>query len=251
MNILLTNDDGIDGEGLTVFAESLRGRTYHTVYVIAPDTNRSGVSQAISFLSNPLRLDKHGPDTWACSGTPADCVMLGVMGALPVKPDIVVSGINAGANIGTDILYSGTAGAARQAGLYRIPGIALSLAGKAPFCWQETANFAADHLEEFAGMWREDLFINVNMPNIPHFKGMISTFPCIRRYKDSLEIFTSQDGRVCCFVNFGDLTGKPEEGSDGDAIAQGLVSVSQIYIHPIVRQETGNAPNYPGIALKP
>jgi 5'-nucleotidase len=249
MNILLTNDDGIDGEGLTAFAACLRDKTGHSVYVIAPDTNRSGVSQAISFLSDPLRLIERGPNTWSCSGTPADCVMAGILGALPVKPDLVVSGINAGANIGTDILYSGTAAAARQAGLYHIPAVALSLAGKTPFYWKETITFAVAHLEEFAEQWQEDVFINVNFPNVPRIEGIVSAFPALRRYEDSLEIVASQEGRKYCFVNFGNILTKAEPGSDGDAIARNMASVSPVFIHPVVRRDQcPGAPEYASVA---
>ncbi|MDR2535868.1 MAG: 5'/3'-nucleotidase SurE [Treponema sp.] len=252
MNILLTNDDGITGEGLIAFAARLREQKEHSVYVIAPDTNRSGVSQAISFLSNPMRLTECSANTWACSGTPADCVMLGVLGGLPVKPDLVVSGINAGANIGTDILYSGTAAAARQAGLYHIPAVALSLAGKAPFYWEETVAFAADHLEEFAGLWRKNIFINVNIPNTPDPKGIVTTFPCIRRYEDSLDIVTARDGRKYCFVNFGEVVTNAEAGSDGEAVARNMVSVSPVFIHPVVqRDQCAGVPDYAGVVPRP
>ncbi|MDR2485419.1 MAG: 5'/3'-nucleotidase SurE [Treponema sp.] len=252
MNILLTNDDGIDGEGLLTFAARLRERKEHTVYVLAPDTNRSGVSQAISFLSGPMRLTGRSANTWVCSGTPADCVMLAVLGALSVKPDLVVSGINAGANIGTDILYSGTAAAARQAALYRIPAVALSLVGRAPFYWEETAAFAADHLEEFAGLWRVDTFINVNIPNTLDIRGIATTFPSLRRYQDNLEMFKTQDGRKYCLVNFGDIITQPEPGSDGDAVARNMVSVSPVFIHPVVRRDQcAAAPEYAGVAPRP
>ncbi|MDR2517854.1 MAG: 5'/3'-nucleotidase SurE [Spirochaetaceae bacterium] len=252
MNILLTNDDGIDGEGLVSFAEGLRRRAEHKVYVLAPDTNRSGVSQAISFLAGPLRLSERGERSWACSGTPADCVMLAVLGALPVKPDLVVSGINAGANIGTDILYSGTAAAARQAALYGIPAIALSLVGKPPFYWKETVDFAVERLGWLAGLWRADTFINVNIPNAPKTGGVATTFPSLRRYEDSLELFQSRDGRKYGLVNFGDIITKPEAGSDGDAVARNLVSVSPVFIHPVVRHDQCPcAPEYAGVSPRP
>ena len=252
MNILLTNDDGIDGEGLVSFAASLRNQGEHRIYVLAPDTNRSGVSQAISFLAGPLRLSERGEHAWACSGTPADCVMLAVLGALPVTPDLVVSGINAGANIGTDILYSGTAAAARQAALYGIPAVALSLVGKPPFYWKETVDFAVERLMWLAGLWRADTFINVNIPDVPKVAGIATTFPSLRRYEDNLELFEAQDGRKYGLVNFGDIITKPEAGSDGDAVARNLVSVSPVFIHPVVRRDQcAFAPEYAGVAPRP
>jgi 5'-nucleotidase len=253
MNILLTNDDGIDCEGLLKFAAILREQKEHRVYVLAPDTNRSGVSHSISFMKGPLRLSRYAEDMWSCSGTPADCVSMIVLGALPFKPDIVVSGINAGANVGTDIIYSGTAAAARQAGLYHIPGVALSLVGNAPFYWEEAALFAAAHLEEFAALWEDDIFINVNFPNMPGQPlGMVSTFPCQRRYHDSVSVFDAPDGRKYCFTNAGDISVKPEPGSDWDAVSRNLVSISPVFIHPVaLRDQRGKALKYTGVDPDP
>jgi 5'-nucleotidase len=133
MNILLTNDDGISSPGLLLLAEALRKNSPHRIFVLAPDTDRSGYSHSIRFLWDPIKIASRGPDTWACSGSPADCVIMAMMGALPFKPDLVLSGINRGANLGTDLIDSGTAAAARQAGLGNIPGIAFSLAGRGEF----------------------------------------------------------------------------------------------------------------------
>ncbi|MDR2370368.1 MAG: 5'/3'-nucleotidase SurE, partial [Treponema sp.] len=104
MTILMTNDDGISSPGLDLLAAALR-REGHRVFVLAPDRNRSGVSHSISFLSGPIRLKKRGEDTWSCEGLPVDCVTTALLGGLPGLeglPDMLVSGINRGANIGTD-----------------------------------------------------------------------------------------------------------------------------------------------------
>jgi 5'-nucleotidase len=178
--------------------------------------------------------------------------MLAVLGALSVTPDLVVSGINAGANIGTDILYSGTAAAARQGALYGIPSVALSLVGKPPFYWKETVDFAVERLGWLAGLWRPDTFINVNIPNIPRPDGIATTFPSLRRYKDNLELFHTRDGKKYGLVNFGDIVTKAEPGSDGDAVARNLVSVSPVFIHPVVRQDLCiSAPAYAGVSPRP
>jgi 5'-nucleotidase len=238
MNILLTNDDGIDSEGLLCLAKALRERTDHSVYVLAPDSNRSGVSHSISFLREPLKIVERSLNTWACSGNPADCVQAAVQGALSFKPDLVISGINQGANIGTDLIYSGTAGAARQAGLNAIPGIALSLAGRGTeeFYWESAAAFAVEHLEEFRALWREDIFINVNIPNNPVGPGgMIPTFPSVRQYIDTFSLTHTLDGRLYCFLDISRVETLPEEGSDWDAISRNLVSVSPVFLYPVVR----------------
>jgi 5'-nucleotidase len=250
MNILLTNDDGIGCEGLLRLAEELRSQNRHKIYVLAPDSDRSGVSQAIS-LKKPLRLKAHGPDTWVCSGTPADCVILASMGGLPVKPDLLISGINAEPNLGTDIVYSGTAAAARQGALNHIPSIALSLAGFThPLYWETAVSFAVTRLDELIRLWTEDIFINVNIPNIPEEPaGMAVTFPARRQYDDNLVSFDAPDGYTYCFVNPGPSKCKNDPGSDWEAVFRNQVSVSPIYLHPAVRLDRcAAAPPYEGVA---
>jgi 5'-nucleotidase len=250
MNILLTNDDGIGCEGLLLLAETLRAAPRnpgHAVFVLAPDGERSGVSQSITLNGNAIRLRDRGNNVWTCSGTPADCVMVAVLGGLApegfVKPDLVVSGINAGANLGTDLIYSGTAAAARQAALHGIPAIAFSLVieeaerSGGPICWEAAAAFAGDHLEELASLWKEDTFINVNIPNSPDFPQVPEiTFPCRRRYGDAVVGFDAPDGSRYCFIAGGSISTEEEPGSDGDAIFRNRVSVSPVYIHPVVRR---------------
>lgn len=252
MNILLTNDDGIECEGLLLLASALRKKSGYNVWIIAPDSNRSGVSHSISFSTPPLKLTDRGGHNWSCSGTPADCVMMAVLGFLPVKFDLIVSGINVGANMGTDIIYSGTAAAARQAALHGYAAVALSLEGKPPFYWEETAAFAAENIEQFAALWKPDTFINVNFPNIPDVKETVITYPSRRRYNDSLEIFKAKDGKQYCFVNFGDIITKPEHGSDEEAVTSNKVSASPVFIHPVVRRDLCDcAPSYAAVDPRP
>ena len=133
MTILLTNDDGIQAKGINVIAERLI-KDGHEVYVVAPDSNRSAVSHHIT-IWNVNTLKNQGENRWSCSGYPSDCVCVGLESNLfDFKFDVVVSGINQGANMGTDIIYSGTCGAARQAVLNGVPGIALSVD---PLVWSE------------------------------------------------------------------------------------------------------------------
>ncbi|MDR3303924.1 MAG: 5'/3'-nucleotidase SurE [Treponema sp.] len=250
MNLLLTNDDGIDGAGLQKLATLLRAQKRNNVYVLAPDTNRSGASHSISFLSNPIRLTPHGADTWSCSGTPVDCVIMALLGALRVSIDLVVSGINVGANMGTDLLYSGTAAAARQATLFHVPSVAFSLDGNSPFYWDEAAAFAVQHLDEFAALWKDDVFINVNIPNSPAPDGTAMTFPSLRDYHDSISLYDTPDGKRYCFAIAGDITAAIDAGSDHDAVLRNLVSVSPVYVHPVIRADPGKAaPAYASVAL--
>ena len=238
MNILLTNDDGIRSEGIQKLAQILRSRENHRVFVIAPDVNRSGVSHALSLFNGPIKLSAIGEDTWSCSGYPVDCVLAALKGALAEKPDLVISGINRGANLGTDIIYSGTASAARQASLSGVPAIALSLAGDGPFYWDMAVSWSADNLEKLLTYWREQTFVNVNIPNAPLYpEGMVTSWPAAKRYRDSLSIVHTQDGNRWCFLNAAEDTAVPETGSDCDIISRKLVSVSSVYNYPAVMRE--------------
>jgi 5'-nucleotidase len=234
MNILLTNDDGIESPGIRLLAEALRKDASRRVYILAPDSDRSGYSHSIRFLWNPIKISPRGPDAWACSGTPADCVIMALMGALPFKPDLVVSGINRGANLGTDIIYSGTAAAARQASLGNVPAVALSLAGRGEFYWDMAVSWAADHLDELRRAWIADTFINVNIPNSPGGPlGTADTVPARMLYSDRLINFAAPGGDSWCFVEYGSARPHAEPGTDWEAVSKNLAAVSPVYIHPV------------------
>ena len=244
MNILLTNDDGIDSEGIQKLAQALRAKGKYRVTVLAPDANRSGISNAVSLFNAPVKLLKVADDMWSCSGYPADCVIAALLGALPVKPDMVLSGINRGENLGTDLVYSGTAAAARQASLVGIPAIALSLAGSGILCWDMAASWAADNLEALAAFAEKDCFVNVNIPNSPGGPiGMIEAWPAIKSYTDKLTVMDAPDGSRWCF-----LEGEPDfsaaraqADSDCDVVSRNLVSVTSVYNYPVT--VSGKAPD--------
>jgi 5'-nucleotidase len=169
MDILLTNDDGIHCEGLWALNAVLqRG---HAVTVVAPDRERTAVSHGIT-LHQPLRADRislNGCGSgYAVNGTPADCIKLGILEILGRKPDLVVSGLNPGANVGVNINYSGTVAAAKEAALGGVPAIAASIAGGEPYHYRTAAEFIG-RLSELVG--RHGLvpgtFLNVNVPNLP------------------------------------------------------------------------------------
>jgi 5'-nucleotidase len=254
MNILLTNDDGIDGEGFLAFAAALRRRTSHGVYVLAPDINRSGVSNALTVTCDRLEVWPHSEGTWVCSGTPADCTRLAILGALPAKPDLVVAGINAGSNIGTDLIYSGTAAAARQGALYGIPSIAFSLVSfSRPYLWDMAIEYAITHLEELAGLWARDTFLNVNLPNISEGPaGNRITYPSVRAYDDLVTFTTGEDGRIVCTLGVGKVTTGAEAGSDWEAILEHYASVSPVFLHPVVRRDCCvGVPDHAGVGNRP
>jgi 5'-nucleotidase len=266
MNILLTNDDGFDSPGILALAAALRENGHRTT-VFAPDRDRSGVSHSISFLGrHPLVLSPRGEDSWSCSGLPVDCVVTALLGAIPYRPDLILSGINRGANLGTDLLYSGTAAAARQGSLFGIPSIALSLAGdecledqsagkaagsaegkadgsvagKAEgrrnpvYHWETAVRFFLSHLEELAAQWKTDTFINVNIPNSPRGPdGLAPAFPSRRLYHDSLEVMEAPNGDRYCFYHAGEVTVSAQAGSDRDLLSRNLAAVSSIWVHPV------------------
>ena len=238
MNILITNDDGVDSEGIQKLAAALRSKGGHRIFVVAPDSNRSGVSHAVSLLNGPVKLSKLGDDIYSCSGYPVDCVILAQLGAIAEKPDLVLSGINRGENLGTDIIYSGTAAAARQGGLAGIPSIALSLAGSDPFYWDMAASWVADHLEELAAFWEREGFVNVNIPNSPNGpEGLVAAWPARKTYHDALTVLNTKDD-----VSWYLLEGEPEllatqTGSDCDVISRNYVSVSSVYNYPVLHKK--------------
>ena len=237
MNILLTNDDGIGSEGLLKLADVLRSRLGHRVYVIAPDVDRSGVSHGISILNGPVKLSARGEDTWRCSGLPADCVIVAMLGGLEEKPDLVLSGINRGANLGTDLVYSGTAAAARQASIMGVPAIALSLNGSGVYHWDMAVSWSADHLEELAALWEENTFLNVNIPNTPAGpEGMVITRPVIKHYNDKMSMVTSRGSTRWCFLEYGQEVNEPGEGTDHDAVSRNFVSISTVCNQPAVKK---------------
>ena len=235
MRILLTNDDGIKSPGLDALRNSLKK---HDVWVVAPVAQQSGKSHSITFM-DPVKFNQLDDQVFSVEGSPADCVMYSFLGALPVKPDVVVSGINMGANLGTDLIFSGTAAAARQAALMGMPGIAVSTDSfTEPFYFDNTAKFIADNLELMLSLWNSDHFINVNTPCQPDFPGEVRiTTPSRRIYRDSVVRFDAPKGGGSYFFLKGSGATFSGENSDSQAVADGVVSVSPVFLHPMNRVE--------------
>lgn len=230
MTLLLTNDDGFGADGLEALIKVLS--PIHTVYVVAPDRDRSGVSHGFTMLK-PLRLMKMGERMFRCSGLPADCTDVGTKKLMDKVPDAVISGINRGANIGTDILYSGTAAAARQASLHGIPGIAVSLeSGDGNWNYEPLARFVCDNLEKLIGLCERDVFININAKDAPSYTGWKMTIPSRRNYNDSSELIHAPDGHVYSFFKGGKVHTPLHEDTDYAATQAGCISVSRIVSQP-------------------
>jgi len=252
MNILLTNDDGFGSEGIQKLAADLRSRGKHRVFIIAPDTNRSGISNALSILNGPIKITPRGEDNWICSGYPGDCVIIGMKGALPVTPDLVLSGINVGENLGNDIIYSGTAAAARQASLYGVPSIALSLVGRGNYFWDIAASWVTDHLEELISYWSGDSFVNVNIPNCSGGpQGIALTWPALKDYRDTMSIENAPDGSRLFLLKAGVEKVVEETGSDCDVVSRNYVSVSPVYNYPaVLRDICPGSPDHASVARR-
>lgn len=233
--VLLTNDDGICAEGLRVLHERLL--PVCDVYVLAPEENRSAVSHCFS-LNRPFRMRRTGEREFSCSGSPADCVVVATRSALFGVPfDAVVSGINRGANLGTDIVYSGTAAAARQAALYGIPAIAVSLESEdGDFNFSPLAGFVAKNLEELIFLSSGELFVSLNAYSSDNYSEAVFASLSERSYNDSVTVVDAPDGFMYGFISGGELVSR---GEDFDAVRAGKISVSLIRAEPLAEKRGG------------
>jgi 5'-nucleotidase len=230
MRILLTNDDGIGSPGLRRLAETLEPE--HEVWIVAPEGNRSGSSHSIT-LGTPTRFRQASEREYVCWGTPADCVLVAILGLVAVEIELVLSGLNLGPNLGTDIVYSGTAAAARQGAFMGKPAVACSLSAFVPpYHLDYAALFIARNLELLRSLWAEDHFLNINFPNGAGPSRPQVTYPTRRIYKDKLVRFEAPNGDLYAFLGGQKPGGGMEEGSDYWAIEQGFCSLSPILIHP-------------------
>ena len=233
MRLLLTNDDGLQSPALKELYDRLEGD--HEVAVVAPDTEKSGSSHSVT-LRSPIRIRRQANGWYACGGTPADCVMLAAMGLVEGPLDLVVAGPNMGPNLGTDIIYSGTVAAARQAALMGHAAIAASLCGDGG---SEEIGYSVeflcrnlDVLHEVLGS-EPDHFLNINFP--AGATGPLKvTHPSLRVYNDRMERHDLSGDEFYCFITGPKPESHPEEGSDWDAIAEGGVSLSPIVVQPLL-----------------
>ncbi len=227
--ILISNDDGINSEGIHKLHETLK--KLGEVYVVAPDRDQSAVSHSLS-LYRPLRLDKITEYVYSVDGTPTDCVNLAINGILrDKKPDLLVSGINKGENIGDDITYSGTVSAAMEGTLLGIPSIALSLVGRGDFNF----DYALHHSELIAkyvleNKLPEDTLLNVNIPNLPgeQIKGIVITRQGKRLYDEPIVEKVDPRGKKYYWIGGDELGFLNIDSSDIVAVKQGYVSVTPI-----------------------
>ena len=234
MNIMVTNDDGIFAEGIDALVKALKEQG-HNVYVVAPDRERSATGQAIS-LHSPLRINEitkwDGVTAYSVDGTPTDCSKLGISELIKEPIDVVISGINRGPNLGTDVLYSGTVSAAIEAAILGIPAIAMSLSGFSDLDYTYSAQIAVKLAEQLLERGvPKDTLLNVNVPAVPEedIKGIAITSLGQRRYKNPFHKREDPRGKTYYWLagEIEDFLDDPE--TDVSKIQENYVTVSPIH----------------------
>jgi len=226
--VLITNDDGVLAPGIRAVAEALR--EIAEVVVAAPDRERSAASHSIS-LDRPLRVDEIEDGTYAIDGTPVDCVYLALLHLVPRKPALVVSGINNGYNLGSDVFYSGTVAGAVEGALRGVPSLAVSLGRKSPQDFSYAARFAGALAHEIirrgTGALPDASLLSVNLPPGP-VSGYRVTFLGRRVYRDQVEVRRDLRGRSYYWIGGPEENATDMPGSDCSAVREGLASVTPL-----------------------
>ena len=231
MKILCTNDDGYLSAGIGVLATAARG--LGQVTTVAPDREQSASSSSLT-LHHPLRARRARDGAWIVDGTPTDCVILALNELLPERPDVCVSGVNHGANMGEDVLYSGTVAAAMEATVMGIPSVALSYCGEFPEELEGCEGLVSAVLE---GILRRDTFpedtlFNVNLPAIPadEVRGIRVTSLGRRRFAESITRAKDPSGKEYLWIGGGVAHWHGPEDSDFQAVEDGFVSVTPLHL---------------------
>lgn len=234
MKILVTNDDGVSASGLQALVSELK--IISEVIVVAPDREQSGIGTALT-LRHPLRVQKvlpllDGVETYAVSGTPGDCVIMG-LSRLAGRVDLVISGINHGPNLGDDILISGTVGGALQGYLHGVSSIAVSVAGWDSHYFIDTAKFTSMLVKTALETdLKPGFFLNVNTPDLPILKygGVKITRPSTTGLADTVE--EGNDGRNDYYwLKHQKASNNMPDNTDAWAIAQDLISITPLHTH--------------------
>ncbi|MBI5752497.1 MAG: 5'/3'-nucleotidase SurE [Hydrogenophilales bacterium] len=230
MRILLSNDDGYFAPGLAALAQALG--TVAEVTVVAPERDRSGASNSLT-LDRPLTLRKASSGFYYVNGTPTDCVHLAVTGWLPQLPDMVISGINHGANMGDDTIYSGTVAAATEGFLLGIPSIAISLAGVTMGHYATAAQIALDLVQRYRHQpLAQPMLLNVNVPDLPYaeLKSLETTRLGKRHKAEPVVKAESPRGETVYWVGAAGGAQDAGAGTDFYAVAQGRASITPLQI---------------------
>ena len=236
MRILISNDDGIYSSGIRALAEGLVQN--NEVYVVAPDRERSATGHSLT-LHRPLRLDEvdHLPNVkagYATDGTPSDCVKIVIGAILRESPEIVLSGINHGPNMGTDVLYSGTVSAAMEGAIFNIPSIAISLADRKPQDFSAAVFFVSNLLKKMKEIKFPDrTLLNINIPALPlsEIAGVEITKLGVRPYNDYFEKRVDPRGKTYYWLAGEAIEEDELPGTDVFAVRNNQISITPVTIH--------------------
>jgi 5'-nucleotidase len=245
MRILITNDDGIHSRGLKVLAQTLR--PLGEVFIVAPDRQRNAAGHSIT-LHKPLRIERMDDRAFGVSGTPSDCVNLAVNEILKKRPDLILSGINQGGNLGDDVTYSGTVSAAMEGTILGIPSVAISQVGDGPFHFESAARMAvrlARLILRFG--LPQDTLLNVNVPNLPLSAIQGVRITCLgKRIFDSNTIIKKTDprGKEYYWIGGNRVKWEPRKDTDQEAIEQDFISVTPIHLDLTNYQALGYLRNW-------
>lgn len=232
MLVLITNDDGIYADGINALADEI-GKIADII-IVAPDREQSASSHSFT-MHRPLRLNKRSDNIYTCDGTPTDCVMLGVHGVLKHKlPDLLISGINHGANMGEDITYSGTVSAAIEGSILGIPSVAVSNVSRDDIkSYKPAGQFVAKLVKQIDKLGLNNgTFLNINIPKLEKdkFSDYRFTNPGRRTYNDIVIKKTDPRGKDYYWIA-GEAIWKSVAGSDYEAVSDGYVSISPLKVN--------------------
>lgn len=228
MEILISNDDGYRADGIAALARALE--KIADIHVVAPDRDRSGASNSLT-LDTPIRARLADNGFTFVDGTPTDCVHLAITGLLEKEPDMVVAGINSGANLGDDVLYSGTVAAAMEGRFLGFPAIAVSLVTERPTHYETAARVTVDLVERvMTGALPADTILNVNVPDVPwdQLKGVQATRLGHRHKSEPVVMMEDPRGRPVYWVGPCGLEQDSGPGTDFHAVKSGYVSVTPL-----------------------
>lgn len=229
MKILVSNDDGYLAPGVRALAEALV--PIAEITVVSPDSNRSGSSNSLT-LDRPLSVYQAENGYYFTNGTPSDCVHIALTGLLDFKPDLVVSGINQGQNMGDDTLYSGTVAAATEGFLFGLPSIAFSQVVKGWEHLDAAARVAREIVERYMDALQKPYLLNVNIPNLPYdsLKGIRATRLGKRHESEPVIRMQDPQGREIFWIGPAGQAKDAGEGTDFHATAEGFVSITPLQI---------------------